>query len=110
MPAAICTIPPRMRRPPRTTLRTASLSWGCRGLGSVKLHPWVDHVTIRSGPLLWTIQAIQGETWLPQEATRKEPCRRFERAQDGSEGEEPVLHVIERIVAPLGRRVDELRS
>jgi hypothetical protein len=39
MPAAICTIPPRMRRPPRTTLRTASLSWGCRGSGSVTPSP-----------------------------------------------------------------------
>jgi hypothetical protein len=39
MPAAICTIPPRMRRPPRTTLRTASLSWGCRGSGSVTAPP-----------------------------------------------------------------------
>jgi Flp pilus assembly CpaF family ATPase len=33
---------------------------------------------------------------------------RIERVQDGLfEGEEAVLHVIERIVAPLGLRVDE---
>jgi hypothetical protein len=40
--------------------------------------------------------------------TRKERCPRIERVQDGLfEGEEAVLHVIERIVAPLGLRVDE---
>ena len=39
--------------------------------------------------------------------THKEPFRRIERAGDGLfEGEEAVLHVIERIVAPLGLRVD----
>jgi pilus assembly protein CpaF len=33
---------------------------------------------------------------------------RLERAPDGLfEGEETVLHVIERIVAPLGHRIDE---
>ena len=35
-------------------------------------------------------------------------CRRIERAPDGLfEGEEAVLHLIERIVGPLGLRVDE---
>jgi pilus assembly protein CpaF len=35
------------------------------------------------------------------------PCRRIERVEDRLfEGEEAVLHVIERIVAPLGLRVD----
>ena len=35
-------------------------------------------------------------------------CPRLEKVTDGLfEGEEAVLHVIERIVAPLGLRVDE---
>jgi Flp pilus assembly CpaF family ATPase len=35
-------------------------------------------------------------------------CRRIEKVRGGLfEGEEAVLHVIERIVAPLGLRVDE---
>jgi Flp pilus assembly CpaF family ATPase len=37
-----------------------------------------------------------------------EPFRRLEKVTDGLfEGEEAVLHVIDRIVAPLGLRVDE---
>ncbi len=36
------------------------------------------------------------------------PSRRIERAGDGLfEGEEAVTHLIERIVGPLGLRVDE---
>ena len=39
--------------------------------------------------------------------THKVPSRRIERAPDGQvEGEEVVLHLIERIVGPLGLRVD----
>jgi Flp pilus assembly CpaF family ATPase len=42
------------------------------------------------------------------DGTHLELCPRIERVPDGLiEGEEAVLHVIERIVAPLGLRVDE---
>jgi type IV secretory pathway ATPase VirB11/archaellum biosynthesis ATPase len=44
----------------------------------------------------------------PSHCTHKELCPRIEGVADGLfEGEEAVLHVIERIVAPLGLRVDE---
>ncbi len=44
----------------------------------------------------------------PSQCTHKELCPRLEKVTDGLfEGEEAVLHVIERIVAPLGLRVDE---
>jgi pilus assembly protein CpaF len=44
---------------------------------------------------------------LPRGCTHKERCGRIERVADRLfEGEEAVLHVIERIVAPLGLRVD----
>ena len=40
--------------------------------------------------------------------TQKELCPRIERAPEGLfEGEEAVVHLIERIVDPLGIRVDE---
>ena len=44
---------------------------------------------------------------LADRCTHKVPFRRIERVEDRLfEGEEAVLHVIERIVAPLGPRVD----
>jgi type IV secretory pathway ATPase VirB11/archaellum biosynthesis ATPase len=59
--------------------------------------------------LYWVEQWLRSSCDQPaSRSTNKGRCRRLEKVPDGLfEGEEAVLHVIERIVAPLGLRVDE---
>ena len=57
---------------------------------------------------LWRLETIAMMSDVDLRSTHKEHCPRIERAGDGLfEGEEAVAHLIERIVGPLGLRVDE---